>query len=437
MYREQTFKALFLGKRILIAGYGREGRSSHSFIQKLLPDLDIDIAQNDEEIYAALARNQYDMIIKSPGISTMKFEGRCDLSAVTSQVDLFLQVYGDCTVAVTGTKGKSTTTSLLYHVLKEAGRPNLSPILAGNIGIPLFDIIPLLDENSIVTAEFSCHQLENIRKGPHVGIILNLYQEHLDHYHDYMGYKMAKMQMALRQQSGDYCFYCTDNEDLDTLARQLRPSIVSQMLPYGIAQVEASKVSSFQSNLKGAHNLSNIYVVHEALALLGITDSEFEAALKTFNGLEHRLEFVGSFQGIAFYNDSISTIPAACQAAIEALKVVDTLILGGFDRGIDYEPLADYLVSPVSLGGKVGNLVFVGAAGRRIYGLCGNRLASSRQTLIEDDYSKIVPWCFAHTAKGRVCLLSPAAASYDAFKNFEERGSVFKSLVTGYKKTQP
>ena len=224
MYRELQFKDLLQDRRILVAGYGREGQSTHALLRRLLPGQEADVARNDEEIFEALAANHYDLVIKSPGIPSMKFEGRCNLDSVTSQTDLFLQVYGDQTLAVTGTKGKSTTTALLHHLLNNS-LPDRHVVLAGNMGIPLFDILDDIDEKALVVAEFSCHQLENIHRGPHIGILLNLYQEHLDHYHDYRGYQMAKMQMVLRMDEHDHCFYCTDSLDLCDLMEELKPSI--------------------------------------------------------------------------------------------------------------------------------------------------------------------------------------------------------------------
>lgn len=419
-------------KKILIAGYGREGKSSHALLQKLFPGKPFDIAQNNEEIHSLLAQNSYDLILKSPGIPTFVFEGHCDLDIISSQTDLFLQAYGNQTIGISGTKGKSTTTSLIYHSLQWAVNTGkevrISPkapvckkvILAGNIGIPLFDILDQINDSSIIVAEFSCHQLENIHRGPHIGILLNLFQEHLDHYHDYMGYKMAKMQMALRQIPGDHFFYSTDNVELADLVSQQR--ICSQLHPYALK--DAEEVASLQSTLQGDHNRSNILVVWRALQLMQMDKNTFANALAAFSGLPHRLERVGEFAGITFYNDSISTIPAACEAAVKALGNVDTLILGGFDRGIDYAPLAAFLDATA-----IRNLVFVGKAGSRIHALLQH--PEKYNILLEDNYEKIVPWCFEHTAKGSICLLSPAAASYDAFKNFEHRGETFKRLVVG------
>jgi len=433
MFRQSQLTALLSNRRILIAGYGREGKSTHALFQKLVPDAPLDIACNDDEIFACLYQanhlgQPYDLIVKSPGISTMKFEGRCNINTISSQTDLFLQVFSDITIGITGTKGKSTTTTLIHHILNQAFGAQRHIILAGNMGIPLFDILDQLDDQSLVVAEFSCHQLENIHRAPHIGIILNLYQEHLDHYHDYHDYQMAKMQMMLCQQPDDHCFYCTDSPDLVDRVAEVSTRVCSHIHPYAFSP----NLLHLSSSLKGNHNLSNISVAQQATALLGVSSEQFTSALSSFHGLPHRLELVGTFNDIIFYNDSISTIPEAAIAAVEALQKVDTLILGGFDRGIDYSALADYLADPSHAGRRVSNLVFVGLAGARMLQEWTDRPdepVQGRRTLVENNYDIIVPWCFQHTQPGHICLLSPAAASYDAFRNFEHRGETFKSLI--------
>lgn len=436
IFRQEELATLLTGKKILIAGYGREGKSTERLLRRILPASQPHIAQNDEEIKACLKAatiQPYDLIIKSPGIPTMKLEGLCNLDTITSQTDLFLQVYGDKTIGVTGTKGKSTTTTLIHHVLR-TNLPNQKVVLAGNMGIPLFDIIETLDEKSLVVAEFSCHQLENIHRAPHIGVVLNLYQEHLDHYHSYLDYKMAKMQMMLCQQADDHSFYCTDCEELNQLTNDIAPRCLSQLHPYCLNEAKLSGISQMNSPLRGSHNLSNAFVAAQVAKLFDINNEQYASALSTFHGLSHRLELVGTFNGITFYNDSISTIPEAAIAAIEALQEVDTLILGGFDRGIDYHPLYRYLSDPQTLGHAIQNLVFVGLAGQRMKremeadGITLN----AQNILVENDYAHIIDWCYSHTTYGKICLLSPAAASYDAFKNFEERGKCYKNLIVNH-----
>ena len=361
MYREQELKRLLENRRILVAGYGREGKSAERLIQRLVPEASYTIAMQVEcgkwkdESGEWHEDWPFDMVIKSPGIPN------CHLSPftfhLTSLTDLFLQVYGDLTIGVTGTKGKSTTASLIHHLLPGS-------ILAGNIGIPLFDILDELKEDSIVVAELSCHQLENIHRGPHIALLLNLFQEHLDHYENYMGYKMAKMQIGLKQREGDHFFYCTDNEELCSLIEKTKNQIGSSLHPYSLATPTDEERALLKAcPLEGEHNRSNALVACRVASLVTRQQlSTFNFQLSTFKGLRHRLERVGIYAGITWYDDSISTIPAATIAAVKALPRVDTLILGGFDRGIDYSPLVEFLKEH-----PVKNLVFVGAAGRRMY----------------------------------------------------------------------
>ena len=422
MYREDQLRTLLAGKTILIAGYGREGRSAEHLIQHLVPDAQYTIASQVEngkwKTESGEWRTEwpFDMVIKSPGIPNFQFP--TFNFQLTSLTDLFLQVYGDLTIGVTGTKGKSTTASLIHHLLPGS-------ILAGNIGIPLFDILDDINDGSIVVAELSCHQLENIHRAPHISVLLNLFQEHLDHYEDYMGYKMAKFQIALCQHHGDHFFYCTDNQELHNLVRDNETAVVSTVHPYSLGDATDEERRLLDAcPLSGDHNRSNALVACRVASIVARQPlAAFSSQLSTFHGLRHRLEKVGTYQGITWYDDSISTIPAAAIAAVRALGRVDTLILGGFDRGIDYSPLVDFLKET-----PLKNVVFVGKAGRRIY----EELATCHlplSTLIEDDYTKIVPWCAAHTPQGGVVLLSPAAASYDAFRNFEHRGDFFREQI--------
>ncbi len=412
MYREEQLKALLEGRKILIAGYGREGRSAERLINRLVPNTDYFVTDGNEQIAAEAAKG-YDLIIKSPGVP-MRVMGGVECSSLT---DLYLQVYGDKTVGVTGTKGKSTTASLIHHLLPGS-------ILAGNIGIPLFDILDDLHEDSIVVAELSCHQLENIHRAPHISLLLNLFQEHLDHYENYMGYKMAKMQIGLRQCENDHFFYCSDNAELAELVGSL--SMPGFIHPYSINNITDEERTLLEAcPLEGEHNRSNALVACRVASLVTRQPiSTFNSQLSTFQGLHHRMERVGEYRGITWYDDSISTIPAAAIAAVKALGRVDTLILGGFDRGIDYTPLVDFLKE-----NSIQNLVFVGAAGRRIQQMLPTTHYPLPTHIIEDDYIKIVPWCAEHTPQGGVVLLSPAAASYDAFRNFEHRGDFFREQI--------
>ncbi len=425
MYREEQLKALFEGKKILVAGYGREGRSTERIIKTLLPEADISIADGSDCIAKESADESFDMIIKSPGVPMMIMNS--NPAKVTSQVDLFMQVYADKVIGITGTKGKSTTTSLIHHLLPGS-------ILAGNIGIPLFDILESMKDDSLVVAELSCHQLEVLHRSPHIAVVLNLFQEHLDHYKDYMGYKMAKMQIALHQNSDDHFFYCTDNQELCDLVENGNLKFEGCVHPYTInSTTEEERRLLEVCPLEGEHNRSNALVACRVASLFSHHDIiTFRTQLSKFQGLRHRLECVGTYRGIIFYNDSISTIPQATVAALKALPDVETLILGGFDRGIDYSLIISLLASPPE---GLHNVAFVGEVGRRILDTMNRDhygISSGMNILQDDDYNNIVRWCYEVTSPGKICLLSPAAASYDSFKNFEERGDTFIKLVKQY-----
>ena len=365
-------------KKILLVGFGREGRSSYRYIRKFYPLQEIDIADKNEnlvddselkkdlniklhlgETYLA-ELGVYDIIIKSPGIPKVLLENvfnkKCE---ITSQADLFLHFYASQTIGITGTKGKSTTTHLLFDVLK---RQFENVVLAGNMGIPFFDVAEKIDEKTIVVSELSSHQLEGITVAPHIAILLNIYEEHLDYYKSYDEYKQAKMNIAHFQNENDIFIYSLDNDDLKTCVEKV--PVISQKYTYSIEMEiekgcfvfndwivfknENSIEKLYNTNnfriLKGKHNLSNIAVVCLVSKLLNVEQNVLNKSIEEFKGLEHRLEYVGEFKDIHFYNDSISTIPQATIEAIKALQNVDTLILGGFDRGIDYQPLYDFLV---------------------------------------------------------------------------------------------
>ncbi|MBQ9472843.1 MAG: UDP-N-acetylmuramoyl-L-alanine--D-glutamate ligase [Bacteroidales bacterium] len=424
----ERLRQLLDGRRILIAGYGREGRSSHKLIESLAPNATVVIADGNDNIQREAATG-YDLIIKSPGIPSFVFDGLCDPCTITSQTDLFLRCYGSQTIGITGTKGKSTTTTLLHSILTAGG---FNAILAGNMGIPLFDIIPSIAKETIVVAELSCHQLENIHTAPHISLLLNLYEEHLDHYRSYTDYQNAKLNIATKQQAGDLFYYCRDNADL--AGRMAGTTIASHATPYSFNDMKSDSdlhwIATLPRTLVGDHNLSNILATWLIASQTGVSRDTFAQTVATFSPLHHRLEPIGTYNGVQFYNDSISTIPQATIAALEALQHVDTLILGGFDRGIDYTPLVDYLAQH-----RVANIVYVGQAGRRMKELIEAAPDSGiTNNIVEDNYEKIVLWCLQRTPQGGICLLSPAAASYDSFRNFEHRGDTFRQLLSKYQK---
>ena len=409
------------GKRILVLGFGREGRSTLRFLQKYLPEADIAVAdQNAMEgvDYAGdkylEAMYDYDIVIKTPGISLKDFDTK--EVEITSQTDLFLSQFQSQTIGITGTKGKSTTTSLIYHLLKSSGR---DAILTGNIGIPCFDVMENIKPESVVVYELSAHQLEYVHNSPRVGVLLNVFEEHLDHFGSMSRYKAAKLNIM--RYMGEDDIAVIHETLLDDAWRLFVNNIVFSL--FDISEF----VDESQLPLIGEHNLLNVKAA--LLACYAYDDTDFRELipyLYTFKPLEHRLELVGTFGGVTFVNDSISTISQAAISACQALGKVDFLLLGGHDRGIDYTPLVEFLREQ-----PVPHLLFTGKAGERMMQMLQNGSVVahfSKYNSMEEAFD----YLSTHAKVGDVCLLSPAASSYDQYKNFEERGAKFKALAKGF-----
>ena len=408
------------GKRILVLGFGREGRSSLAFIKKYLPEALVAVADKNEmegvQHFGTSyheAMYDYDIVIKTPGISLKDFDTKG--VEITSQTDLFLSQFHNQTIGISGTKGKSTTTSLICHLLKSSGR---DAILTGNIGIPCFDIMEQIQEDSIVVYELSAHQLEYVHNSPRVGVLLNVFQEHLDHFGTFERYKYAKFNL-LRFMGEDDFAMVPDSLMMETLDLGVN-SVVFSQIEFDIDEESLP--------IKGPHNLLNAKAALCACEAYGVASSKLIPYLYTFKPLEHRLESVGTFGGVTFINDSISTIPQAAIAACETLGKVDFLLLGGFDRDIDYSPLVAYMMEH-----PVPHLLFTGKAGERMKAMMKGRGVISK-LVVYQSMEEAFGYLKQNARQGDVCLLSPAASSYDQYKNFEERGAKFKRLAQSFRK---
>lgn len=431
MVKMSTIFKRLRGKRILILGFGREGKSSLAFIQKYLPHADVGIADKNESAFKDLsvnhnnpqnpklffgdnyfdAINDYDIVLKTPGISLLN--KTVDLSKITSQTDLFLEEFHSQIIGITGTKGKSTTSTLIYHLLKESGRDT---ILAGNIGIPIFDVIEKITNKTIIVFELSAHQLQFIHRSPHIGILLNVFEEHLDHFGTFKSYRDAKLHIIKKMGENDWAV--TNDEFCYEADKMMVHSLNYQYYDFGVNWEDVP--------LHGAHNRLNIKAALCAVYAFGIPVTEVLTHLYTFKPLEHRQELVGTFGGVTFYNDSISTIPQAAIAAMQTVKNVTFLLLGGFDREIDYSPLIEYLIK-----NPIPHILYTGEAGARMSEMLQN---AGYQGDIKNfkDLNEAFEIIGSLAKSGDVCLLSPAAASYDQYKNFEERGRIFKEFAKSF-----
>ncbi|MCL2168041.1 MAG: UDP-N-acetylmuramate dehydrogenase [Lentimicrobiaceae bacterium] len=398
-------------KKIAILGFGKEGNSSYNFIRKYLPDKfltihDQNFIENNDSNSTLICGenylqnlNDYDIILKTPGISLSNVNYYINLEKISSQTTLFLQYYRNQTIGITGTKGKSTVTSLIHHILKTN---NKKTVLAGNIGIPFFDIIEKIDKQTLIVTELSAHQLEFVSHSPHIAVLLNLYQEHLDHFNSFSSYMQAKLNITKYQKETDILVYNQDDEWINKLLTQ----------------------HNFSRNFYPYSSRIKYNAAITTCRMMGISDINIETALTTFVPLEHRQEFVCEKHGIRFYNDSISTVSEATIYALETLKNVNTLLLGGFDRGIDYHILYEYLDK-----NPVENIVFMGPSGKRMKTEWESKHDLDFNFILEDDMRQIIFFAIKSTQKEKICLLSPAAASYDQYVNFEERGKMYKQSI--------
>ena len=429
MVRIDTIFKRLRGKRILILGFGREGKSSLAFIRKFMPHAEVGVADKNVDamkdvnngalkpvkIYSGDnyfdAVNDYDIVLKTPGISLKDKD--LDLSKITSQTDLFLEEFHNQIIGITGTKGKSTTSTLVYHLLKESGK---DAILAGNIGIPIFDIIEQINNKSIIVFELSAHQLQFIHRSPHIGILLNVFEEHLDHFGTFEAYRDAKLNIIRKMGETDWAV--TNDEFSYEADKMMIRSLNYQYYDFGVKWDEVP--------LKGDHNRLNVKAALCAIHAFGVPVDDVIPYLYTFQPLEHRQELVGTYGGVTFYNDSISTIPQAAIAAMQTIKNVTFLLLGGFDREIDYTPLIEYLTK-----NPIPHILYTGKAGARMFEMLQK---AGYQGDIKNfkDLDEAFEIIKSLSKPSDVCLLSPAAASYDQYRNFEERGRLFKALSKGF-----
>lgn len=418
---------LIKNKKVLLLGFGREGKSTFNYINqnpvyKELAIADINEIKDDNidlsNVKLITGKNyldcikDYDIVFKSPGVVLNK---KVDTGSaiITSQVEQFIKHFKNQIIGITGTKGKSTVSSLIYHILKQNG---FDVILAGNIGIPLFDIIKDINDNTIIVAELSCHQLENCKYSPKRAILLNIYEDHLDHYDDFDDYYNAKKNIYLHQDSSSI-LYCIE---------EVKPNISDLKQKINIIKKEILPFDSFDKipncKLIGQHNLLNCAFSYLVTKEFVDDDNKFINAVSTFETLPHRLEFIGNKEGIDYYDDSISTTVESTISAIESINNLETILIGGLDRGINYDKLVNYFNNS-----KIKNIICMYDSGHKIYNKLIN--IANKNIYYVDDLEKAVEKAKQITSINCSCVLSPASASYGYFKNFEERGDYYKKYI--------
>lgn len=446
-------------KKILILGFGREGIDTYLALRRLFPAKILAIADKktfgefdsktqklffkDKNLEVFLGKDylgkigEYDLVIKTPGISPKALGGfgtkpPSALNAFTSQTEIFFDNFPGLIVGVTGTKGKGTTASLIYEILKQAG---LKVFLGGNIGKPVLQYLLKAKPQDIFVYELSSHQLQNLKKSPHIAIFLNLFQDHLDYYKNTKEYQKAKANIAKYQTKNDFLIFNFDDKAVKTLALKNQAKKISFSSKTLLTTFERSLEKCYQ--LKGNFNFSNLRAALKVAEIFKVKPEIIKKAVRNFKGLPHRLEFVGKFKGIEFYNNSMATIPTA---TIEDLKTFHnkpiSLIVGGSDKGSDYTDLAKEILKSsvknlIILGQGTGEKILKeleekmseGSPPRNLSSALGR--AALRHFFQANSMQEAVKICFEQTPKNGVCLLSPASASFNLFKDYQDRGEQF------------
>ncbi|MDD2376082.1 MAG: UDP-N-acetylmuramoyl-L-alanine--D-glutamate ligase [Clostridia bacterium] len=439
------------GKKILILGYSREGKSTYNFIRNRFKNIKISILDYniidkiDDENVEVYCDNEYeeyfkrfDLVIKSPGVSIKRELYDKYKEKIVSQTSIFLEYSKNIVIGITGTKGKSTTSSLIHHIFKSC---NLDSKLVGNIGTPILSEINDIKDSTVIVFEMSSHQLQYITKSPKIAVLLNIYEEHLDYYESFNEYIVSKENIYKFQNENDILIYNSSSKNInidnilkvgqrrlpvyinnDNIKEDYYINIKGNEIIFCIDEKKSIiNIKDIKTNLTGEHNLYNIVIALAVSNEIGLEIKDILDSISSFKGLEHRMEYVGKYNGINFYNDSIATIPEATICAIKSLGKVDTIIIGGKDRGVNYSELVKFLVNS-----KINKILLIAESGRRIYDLLDE---NNNRYIYAENLENATQLSKLNTPKNGTCLLSPASASYGYYKNFEERGKLFKELV--------
>lgn len=483
--------------RVLILGLGREGLATYHFLRAEFPRKLLGLADRlpaqglAADVQAALAADNaivthfgeayltsitgYDVVIRSPGVPlitpALTAAARAGVR-ITSHTEIFLANCAGTTVGVTGTKGKSTTASLIHAILRAGG---LDSHLVGNIGVPPLTLLRGIGPRSYPVIELSSYQLDGIQLSPRIAVLLNIVPEHLDLHGGFENYVRAKQNITRFQTADDVLIYNAmypiPREIADS-TRARRAGFAFEQAPgvttfvraneiiyrdkEGAGLAERDRLSRLTSVVKsvgekdsleslshpayetilrvdyialpGRFNLHNVMAAVTAGRVLGVDREAVAAAVRAFKPLAYRLEQVGTFDGITFYDDPLATIPQATIAALDALgEGVATMLLGGFDRGVDMDGLARRLRRS-----QVRTLILFPPSGRRIWQAIEREYqgqAARPKNFFTTDMRTAVALAYEHTPRGAMCLHSPASPSFGLFKDYAQRGDLFRSYV--------
>jgi len=444
------------GKNIMVVGMARTGIATARFLLDRGARVTVSEAKPAAQLPAeALALAQQgvlletgghrmetvrgaELIVVSPGvpldIAPLREADNSGIEII-SEIELAYRFLQTPLIAVTGTNGKTTTTSLLGELFQHAGK---KVFVGGNIGTPLIAYVSGPQDRDFVIAEISSFQLEGIKAfRPFISVLLNITEDHLDRYQSFAEYSAAKGRIFLNQTGEDFAVLNYDDPQVRALDRAIRAQKVffstRQPLPDGISyngalhlrlRGEDERITIAGALLTGIHNVENMMAAAAVGFVCGLSLQSMQQALVRFSGLKHRMELVDEIRGVTFYNDSKATNVGAVVKSLESLPAPLVLIAGGKDKGGSYSPLQSLLQQKVKL------LILLGEARERMRAELGGEV----ETAMTASLDEAVRTAFSRSEAGDTVLFSPACSSFDMFTSYEHRGACFKELVGALKK---
>jgi UDP-N-acetylmuramoylalanine--D-glutamate ligase len=443
------------GKRVLVVGLGRSGVASALFLKAQGARVTVSDVKSPEQLGEEIPvlldhgiavetgghgertfQNQ-DLIVVSPGVpvdAEPLMQARRLGQPVIGEIQLAAEFLKGEIVAITGSNGKTTTTTLIGEILAAGG---LKTFVGGNIGTPAISLVERSSPDTVTVLEVSSFQLETICSfRPKIGVVLNVTPDHLDRHRTFAAYVDAKARLFENQQPEDFSVLNSDDSTCVDLAGRTRAQVfwfsrkreVDQgacvrkgAVSFRRAGTQQEVMLASEIPLKGSHNLENVLAAVCAGALMGCEPGKIATAIRNFKAVEHRLEYVATVRGVEYYNDSKATNVDATIKALESFPGNIHLILGGKDKGSDYTVLNDLLRQ------RVKCVYTIGAAAEKIQ----SQIKGSVEIVPAGTVDAAVKQAAASAQPGDVVLLAPACASFDQFQNYEHRGRVFKELVLG------
>lgn len=458
----KNFKDSIKGKKVAVLGLGISNIPAIIYLNKLGAEIyahdKIEILEdkhckikNLNNIKFYLGENylkdldKVDYIIRSPGVKPFlpEIENAISLGVkLTSEIELLIEFAPCKIIGITGSAGKTTTTTIISKILNEAG---YNVFLGGNIGIPLFTKLDEIKKDDIIVVELSSFQLMTMKKSPNISVITNIYEDHLDYHRSFKEYVEAKTNIFMYQNKNDICILYEDSKfthNFESIIKERK--IRNSLLYFSENKITNNGAYIYDGNIYYRENNTTTHIIKITdLKLRGnknylnvcsaicavksfVETNNIVKSLKNFNGVEHRIEYITNKNGVAYYNDSISTTPGKAIAALTAFDEKIILIAGGYNKNLDYSKIGGYIIKSCK------KVILLGETKKKIYkSIVGNKNYNKDhiEIIMVNSLDEAVYIANIKSEKGDIVVMSPASASFDMFNNYKERGNMFKALV--------